>query len=529
MTNLDQTADAVTEEDIHYGKWADLSLQLTEDFDYVLDPMVDQVLEANALTKNQTNISNQKRALSFLLSNLLQIHKSDPNAYCLLNKRNNSYPRSSYNPNQLGVTAVRRCFSFLRDNGFIEVRGGNFDRSGEGGRGGFVTRCRAQESLLVALSPPEPREELIGEDVTPGITGNTNFINDINSIDSLNLFQRTPLPIIRMKDENKDLIETPEHPDLDRMVTNLERINAYLDDHWIDLCIADDDLPAALTNRSVEENGAPGERSNLRSPYNLATQRILYRVFNNSRFGQGGRFYGGWWQQIKSGYRKFITINWHPVSEIDYSNMQAAMLYAREGRELPDDAYQIDGISTDYRKLIKTTFFKLINAEGQIRRPPQDELPDGWTFDQIMEALRTKHSTIADYFNTGVGLQLQRDDSDIAETVMLQMIDQGQLVLPVHDSFIIRSGNEGLLREAMLAAYAERTGCPIEMETDPIWFEEMTTQDDRELHDLDIRDISENMSDLIERPEYAQYNQRRWDFVDHKGEEWGQTRQWFNG
>ncbi len=209
--------------------------------------------------------------------------------------------------------------------------------------------------------------------------------------------------------------------------------------------------------------------------------------------------------------------------------MQAAMLYAREDLELPNDAYLIDGIPNEYRKLIKTTFFKLINAEGQIRRPRQREMPEGWTFEQIMEALREKHAPIADYFNTGIGIELQRIDSDIAETVMLRMINEDQLVLPVHDSFIVRTGHEEILKHTMHEVYAEMMGHEVQLETDPVWIEELTDEEDELRHHLGVRHISENFSDLVHSVEYARYNQRRWDFVGHKGEEWGHTRQWFNG
>ena len=69
----------------------------------------------------------------------------------------------------------------------------------------------------------------------------------------------------------------------------------------------------------------------------------LYRVFNNGSFDEGGRFYGGWWQNLPSEYRQFITINGHTTSEYDYSAPSIlAMLYAELGQPLRDDAYEIE-------------------------------------------------------------------------------------------------------------------------------------------------------------------------------------------
>ncbi|MEM9635693.1 MAG: hypothetical protein AAGA50_30495, partial [Pseudomonadota bacterium] len=479
MTIADADAGSETVDDLHNGKWADLSLQLSNVFDFVVDPMVDQVIDAEGITRNRTNLRNQKNALSFLIANLLQLHLMDASAYCRVDRSNGFYRSSPYNPFRIGARALRRCFDFLRDNGFIEVRGGNFNRSGEGSPGGLVTRCRAQTSLLVALDPSETEEGEIGEAVSPGITRNTNSINDINSIQSLSLFRRAPLPIIRMKNENKDLIETPEHPDLNRMTTDLARINDYLEDHWIDLCIPDAELPQALTNQETNEDGLPGQRINSRSHLNLATQRTLYRVFNYASFDHGGRFYGGWWQQIKSKYRKFITINWHPVSEIDFSSMQPAILYALEGIPAPEDAYVVDGIPSEYRDLLKKILLQIINAADEhMRAPRREELPEGMSFRGLKDALRAKHSAISRHFNSGIGTRIQRIDSDIAETVMLTMMEEGQLVLPVHDSFIVRSSDENVerLKEVMREASAHHLNQELNLTLDPEWMDELVTE-----------------------------------------------------
>jgi hypothetical protein len=55
-------------------------------------------------------------------------------------------------------------------------------------------------------------------------------------------------------------------------------------------------------------------------------------VFNNGSFNEGGRFYGGWWQNFPSDYRQFITINGHTTWEYDYSSLHPAMLDLRFGR-----------------------------------------------------------------------------------------------------------------------------------------------------------------------------------------------------
>jgi hypothetical protein len=63
---------------------------------------------------------------------------------------------------------------------------------------------------------------------------------------------------------------------------------------------------------------------------------------------------------------------------------------AREGLPLEEYAYSLAGVAPSHKKLIKATFFKLINArEGQTIRPPRSaSLPPGLTWPQLQEAIK---------------------------------------------------------------------------------------------------------------------------------------------
>jgi hypothetical protein len=50
------------------------------------------------------------------------------------------------------------------------------------------------------------------------------------------------------------------------------------------------------------------------------------------------------------------------------------------------------------------------------------------------------HEPIAHHFYTGVGLRLQRLDSDIAEKILLHFAQSGIAILPLHDSFLMHNG-----------------------------------------------------------------------------------------
>jgi hypothetical protein len=68
-----------------------------------------------------------------------------------------------------------------------------------------------------------------------------------------------------------------------------------------------------------------------------------HRVFNNSSFKNGGRFYGASHLDIPSHMRGFIRINGEPVVELDYDALHIVMLYHLRGLDinLAQDPYEI--------------------------------------------------------------------------------------------------------------------------------------------------------------------------------------------
>src|SRR5262249_43582882 len=62
----------------------------------------------------------------------------------------------------------------------------------------------------------------------------------------------------------------------------------------------------------------------------------LHRVFHRGDFANGGRFYGGHWQNIpKSGGRDQLMINGQPTTEVDYRGLHIRLLYQEVGKEMP--------------------------------------------------------------------------------------------------------------------------------------------------------------------------------------------------
>lgn len=230
---------------------------------------------------------------------------------------------------------------------------------------------------------------------------------------------------------------------------NLEIINGCLNRHWFDLDMTEEEFKsfyAVIQKRHKKDEHEPATVNYM--------ARNLYRVFNNGTFAEGGRFNGGWWEYIPSGYRQCITINQKGTVEIDYSGFHPRMLYALEGMDMGErDPYVIKGIEND-RALGKITFTKLLNGDKRLDEPDNfDAKKIGMNWKEFLKKMEEYHPHIKHYFRTGYGLELQRKDSDIAEKVLLHFAKRNIPCLPIHDSFIIHHALRDELQEVMEREY----------------------------------------------------------------------------
>ena len=252
------------------------------------------------------------------------------------------------------------------------------------------------------------------------------------------------------------------------MRSNLQTINRVLQRNWYDLEIDDDELERLQVRLSED----------LEDPRQIdMSRRSLYRVFNDPNLQTGGRFYGGWWQNVPREYRPYLLVNGKQMVEYDYSNQHPSILYARAGLERPTDCYRdvikikdLPGgklpegkTAEDLRNLIKASFNAMLNAKKPLRNPPRDVRPIafGLKWRDVSAAIMAFHAPIAQHFYTGLGLHLQRIDSDIAEKVILAFIAMDAPILPLHDSFLVHNGYEGELPTVMNAASVDVIGIPL--------------------------------------------------------------------
>jgi hypothetical protein len=251
---------------------------------------------------------------------------------------------------------------------------------------------------------------------------------------------------IILRDADKNAIAYKDTPAIVRMRGNLERINAYLAKSHITLRATDDEFKAL----EARLRGAGGRG---RKTIDF-TRESLHRVFNED-FDHGGRFYGGWWQEIPKEFRKFIEINHKHTIELDYSGHHFRILYAKEGLSPPDDPYDIAGFDRDTLKPLAVIMLNAKDQRSALKAATAKGIKKPIT---LAKALLSRHKPIAHHFYTGAGRTLQLLDSNIAEDVMLKMIDREAAILPVHDSFLVRAGWDVDLEEMMIEAFEKHYG-----------------------------------------------------------------------
>lgn len=340
---------------------------------------------------------------------------------------------------------IQRAFTALIEMGYLEVtRKGNYDRKGQkdGSRQNKLTRYAATDRLLALFTE-----------------------NEIKALPAhLPVYRHPQLIKVRAKEldeyglEHRVTLQYEESPETERIIANLKTINNALARNWYDLEISDDEL-LALQMRLA---GDKFEERQIRLDH-----KTLYRVFNDTGLTTGGRFYGGWWQNIPKEYRHYLAVNGKKMVELDYSNQHPTILYALEGATRPEDCYSniikprknsdnVEGL----RKQIKLAFNAMLNAKQPLQRPPKDIsfAPYGLKWKEVAKAIMVAHHPISHHFYTGVGLRLQRIDSDIAERILLHFTSNSIPILPLHDSFLMHNGYETWLEPVMLKAFEDVVG-----------------------------------------------------------------------
>ena len=363
--------------------------------------------------------------------------------------RRGQYAYSASNPDKMLTYSIHieRAFNGMSELGYLEItKSGYWIRDGQkgGAKTSRLTRYVASDKLLNHFTSDEL---LTLPAIIPAYDLPSLIRVRITETDEKSMNRKKSVPVI-------------ESDECEEMRQNLRIINKALKGQWDDLELLDDEL----SNLQSRLSSDPSNERTIRMD-----RRFLYRVFNDQDLKTGGRFYGGWWQNIPREYRIHLTVNGKPMIEVDYSNQHPTILYAKEGVERPLDCYAnvieenqlVKGSDpVRVRNMVKASFNAMINSSKTLKQAPNGVKPRdfGLTWRQVSDAILKFHQPIERYFYSGIGLQLQRLDSDIAEQVMLHFANIGYPILPLHDSFLMHHAFEDQLPSVMKMAFQKIVG-----------------------------------------------------------------------
>ena len=229
------------------------------------------------------------------------------------------------------------------------------------------------------------------------------------------------------------------------------------------------------------------------------------RIFNDN-LQAGGRFYNtvGGVQTLPQKRRKTMQINGENVVELDFKAIHPALLYEKARQKAPDvvdywiehqwegefkpyptfsPVFSPNDMSDEYtvRRLHKFAMLVGLNAKniaGAVaglsqeffddkKRAPEDrrygEISYGMglrgkpTFPskKICEHVMLWNKPISEFFFKDVGIILQNVDSDIMALVIEELYGMGEVLLPMHDSIIVRESIADEAETIMRKAYKQ--------------------------------------------------------------------------
>lgn len=380
-----------------------------DDFCYKISILSDLLQKENAYSGNKGKL---RKALNIIACNILYAYHDSDYTYVQFSRSKGKYTKlKQYYGECISYSCIVYISNILASLRFVELYIGD-RRSNPNGR---------RESAMKAK---------------------TKFVNffDGFSLDAItyNSYKES----IILKDKNKDRIPYSDNTSVKKSRKNLAVINKCI-------CSANISHHGFSSCKTISGYG-----------------QSYHRVFN-VRFDKGGRFYGPWWLTEPKEVRKTITINDEPTIELDYSAYHPSILYAKRGLSLPHgDLYVPHTLPfhPERRGACKSIFLRLLNASSEkaaLLSIARDRPSGAFSYDdckKMLYCMQNMHAAISDFFFSGIGLDLQFEDSCLAETIMLEFANKGIPVLGIHDSFIIQKKHEDMLRETMTSAYEDKYG-----------------------------------------------------------------------
>ena len=387
---------------------------------------------------------------------------------------------SHYTGKEISYSSIRKVYDYLKDNKYINYKLGS-EYSGK------VTRISASGKLTRKF-------DKIG------------FIWRKNNNPTENL--------ILFKDKKKTLDNVKITNQIIKYKNNISKINEELLKHCLCLKISDQSFKELEKELRKKQNEKPKYFWRENNHYTLNFSQVSLRRIFTRKIGLHGRFYGGWWQSVPSKFRPHITIDGYNTSEVDYSTNSLRILYARENITVDDDIDLYDiGISNynpEKRDLIKEYTNAIINdPKGNFRLDNKSLSKLGLNHNKLKDMVYKTHERINKYFGVeDEGLKVMYLDSRIAEDILLNLLKNKVVVLPIHDSFIVRTSHRLDLEYQMNKSFKKIMGVKGKIKsTGPISYKMFNKGNEpADLTDIKFKYIEDkNSNESINKDEFKRY------------------------
>ena len=280
----------------------------------------------------------------------------------------------------------------------------------------------------------------------------------------IDIHQHRECIVLRNKGKELEYQDTDAPFDIDQARSLLVEYNSLLRRTQID--ISSLEQPVVVS----EHYNKKLKRSETRRVSLRHDNKFVRRIFYRGDWTLGGRYHGGWWQQIPSKFRNQILINDEYTVEVDFSGFHISLAYGLQGHQPPDDPYtlpvSIGGLSIEQqRKDVKLIALTALNADDRKatfsafrddRNKEQRGLPASQKIkytnallEQLLDNFLKTNSPISHYLCADKGVELMALDGQITSEIIKHFTDRGVPILTVHDSYIVESAYEQELMDVM--------------------------------------------------------------------------------
>jgi hypothetical protein len=213
-------------------------------------------------------------------------------------------------------------------------------------------------------------------------------------------------------------------------------------------------------------------------PFKRTLKRMfVMRTGKKVSFDQGGRLFGGFWENLKSDRRKHIRIDGEGVVVLDYGSMFTRLAYAVVGEVPPDgDLYAIPGLQ-GYRRGVKLAMNTFL-FDGSVRRSWPSEmivgdvddaaaendiprLPGGSSVAVVKKAILSIHPPLAAVWGRQLGYRLMFQESEILIGILQELYAKGITALGLHDGLLVSRSRAAEVEATMDRIARMKTGIPI--------------------------------------------------------------------